>query len=80
VIGCVSPASLDFDETLNSLRFLTQIQGINNTPVMSGGTDSNDHELNADVTSEEQYTDVVDSEERSANADTFGFVSALLLL
>ncbi|XP_023717471.1 kinesin-like protein costa isoform X3 [Cryptotermes secundus] len=72
VIGCVSPASLDFDKTLNTLRFLAQIQSINNIPVVNGGRDSNDHELNADVTSEEQYTDVVDSEERSTNADTFG--------
>jgi hypothetical protein len=46
--------------------------------VRNGGTDSNDHELNADVTSEEQYTDVVDSEERSTNADTFGYVSLVL--
>jgi hypothetical protein len=79
VIGCVSPASLDFDKTLNTLRFLAQIQSINNTPVMNGGADNNDHELNADVTSEEQYTDVVDSEERSTNADTFGYVSVALL-
>lgn len=46
---------------------------------MNGGADNNDHELNADVTSEEQYTDVVDSEERSTNADTFGYVSVALL-
>lgn len=75
VIGCVSPASLDFDETLNTLRFLNRIKGINNTPVMNRGTDSNDHELAVEVTSEEQYTDVLDSEERSTNADTFGYVA-----
>jgi hypothetical protein len=78
VIGCVSPASLDFDETLNSLRFLTRIRSITNTPVMNRAADSNDHELIAEVTSEEQYTDVLDSEERSTNADTFGYVASLL--
>jgi hypothetical protein len=45
---------------------------------MNGGTGSNDHEFNTDATSEEQCTDIVDSEERSTNADTFGYVSLLL--
>jgi hypothetical protein len=79
VIGCVSPASLDFDKTFNTLSFLTQVQGISNTPVVNGGTDSIDHEFNADAASEEQCTDVVDSEERSTNTDTFGYVSLLLI-
>jgi len=65
---------LDFDETLNSLTFLTRIQGISNTPVMNRAAYSNDHELTAEVTSEERYTDVLDSEERSTNADTFGYI------
>lgn len=78
MIGCLSPASLDFNETLNSLSFLTRIQCISNTPVMNGVTDSNDHGRNVEVTSEEQYTDVVDSEERSTNADTFGYVAMFL--
>ncbi|XP_069694504.1 kinesin-like protein costa [Periplaneta americana] len=71
VIGCVSPASLDFDETLNTLRFLTRMRAINNTPVINGRTESRDP-LVTEITSEEQYTDVLDSEERSTNADTFG--------
>jgi hypothetical protein len=37
-----------------------------------------DRELIAEVTSEEQYTDILDSEERSTNADTFGYVALLL--
>lgn len=78
IIGCVSPASLDFDETLNSLRFLTRIQGITNTPVMNKTAANIDRELIAEVTSEEQYTDILDSEERSTNADTFGYVALLL--
>jgi hypothetical protein len=78
LIGCLSPATLDFKETLNCLSFLTQIQCINNTPEMNVITDSNDHERNMEVISEEQYTDVVDSEERSTNADTFGYVALLL--
>jgi len=45
---------------------------------MNGVTDSNDIECNVEVTSEEQYTDVVDSEERSTNADTFGYVALFL--
>lgn len=60
------------------MSFLTQIQRINNTPEMNGVTDSNDRECNVEVTSEEQYTDVVDSEERSTNADTFGYVALFL--
>jgi Kinesin-like protein len=80
VIGCLSPAALDFNETLNCLSFLTRIQCISNTPVMNGVTDSSDHERNVEVTSEEQYTDVVDSEGRSTNADTFGYVAMFLCL
>ncbi|XP_021922452.1 kinesin-like protein costa isoform X2 [Zootermopsis nevadensis] len=72
VIGCVSPASLDYDGTLNSLGFVTHIRGITNTPVMNRAAVSNDLERIAEVTSEEQYTDVPDSEERSTNVDTFG--------
>ena len=63
---------------LTCLSFLTQMQCINNTPEMNGVTDSNDIECNVEVTSEEQYTDVVDSEERSTNADTFGYVALFL--
>lgn len=78
MIGCLSPASLDFKETLNCLSILTQIHCINNTPEMNVVTDSNDHERNVEVTSEEQYTDAVDSEERSTNADMFGYVALFL--
>lgn len=78
MIGCLSPASLDFKETLTCLSFLIRLQCISNTPEMIGVTDSNDHECNVEVTSEEQYTDVVDSEERSTNADTFGYVALFL--
>jgi hypothetical protein len=35
---------------------------------------SNDHVLTVEVTSKEWYTDVLDSEERSTSADTFGYV------
>jgi hypothetical protein len=45
---------------------------------MNAVTDGNDHEHNVEVTSEEQYTDVLDSEERSTNADMFGYVALLL--
>jgi hypothetical protein len=60
------------------LSFLKQIQCITNTPVMNAVTDSTDHEHNVEVMSEGQNTDVLDSEERSTNADTFGYVPSLL--
>jgi hypothetical protein len=80
VIGCVSPASQDFNETLNCLSLLTQIQCINNTPLMNAVTENIAHEHNVEVTSEEHCTDVLDSEERSTNADMFGYVGLLLCL
>ncbi|PSN44964.1 Kinesin-like protein costa [Blattella germanica] len=66
VIGCISPASLDFDETLNTLKFVTRLRDIKNTPVINAGVECSDQE--------EHYTEVADSEGRSTNAaaDTFG--------
>mgnify|MGYP000126648312 CR=1 FL=1 len=67
MIGCISPASFNFEKTLNTLRFVSRLRGIKNTPVMNIYVENNE------IILEEQYTDIVDSEERS-NADTFGYV------